>query len=155
MLNYVLYKQNLSLKTMKVNYKIFSALFAMIMLVTLSCEDENETKISTYNDDESHNAGQNCMDCHTPGGEGEGWFEVAGTVYDSTRTNTPNATGTLHYTLQVDALGNFYTTEDMKAPGGLYVAVQGDNQTNNMQSILPSRNCNSCHGVETERIWTK
>ena len=141
-------------------------LFAMTMLVTLSCEEENETKISTYNDDESHNAGQNCMNCHTPGGEGEGWFEVAGTVYDSTRTNTypnatvkfysgPNGTGTLHYNLQVDAFGNFYTTEDMKAPGGLYVAVQGDNQTNHMQSILPSRNCNSCHGVETERIWTK
>ncbi len=141
---------------MKVNYKIFSALFSMLMLVMLSCEKENETKISTYNDDESHNAGQNCMDCHTPGGEGEGWFEVAGTVYDSTRTNTyPNATGTLHYTLQVDALGNFYTTEDMKAPAGLYVAVQGDNQTNHMQSILSSRNCNSCHGVGTERIWTK
>ena len=151
---------------MKANSKIFSALFLMLTFVMLSCEDENETKISTYNDDESHNAGQNCMDCHTPGGEGEGWFEVAGTVYDSTRTNTypnatvkfysgPNGTGTLHYTLQVDARGNFYTTEDMKAPGGLYVAVQGDHQTNYMQSILPSRNCNSCHGVETERIWTK
>ena len=138
----------------------------MLMLATLSCEDENETKISTYNDDESHNAGTNCMTCHTQGGEGEGWFEVAGTVYDSARINTypnatvkfysgPNGTGTLHYTLQVDARGNFYTTEDMKAPGGLYVAVQGDHQTNYMQSILPSRNCNSCHGVETERIWTK
>jgi hypothetical protein len=153
---------------MKVNSKIFSALFLILTFVMLSCEDENEneTKISTYNDDESHKAGHNCMSCHTPGGEGEGWFEVAGTVYDSTLTNTypnatvkfysgPNGTGTLHYTLQVDALGNFYTTEDMKAPGGLYVAVQGDLQTNHMQSILSSRSCNSCHGVGTERIWTK
>jgi hypothetical protein len=151
---------------MKVNSKIFSALFLFLTFVMLSCEDENETKISTYNDDESHNAGQNCMNCHTPGGEGEGWFEVAGTVYDSTLTNTypnatvkfysgPNGTGTLHYTLQVDALGNFYSTEDFNFANGLYVAVQGDLQTNHMLSSVNSGQCNSCHGVETERIWTK
>jgi len=96
----------------------------MITFVILSCEDENEnaTKISTYNDDESHKAGHNCMSCHTPGGEGEGWFEVAGTVYDSTLIDTyPNATV------------KFYS---------------GPNGTS-------SRNCNSCHGVGTERIWTK
>lgn len=132
------------------------ALFVMMMVVMLSCEEGNETMISTYDSDESHKAGQNCMNCHTKGGEGEGWFEVAGTVYDSSGTSTyPNGTGTLHYTLQADALGNFYSTEEMNSPGGLYVSVQGDLQTNHMLSILSSRNCNSCFGTETDRIWTK
>lgn len=142
------------------------ALCVMMMVAMLSCEEGNETMISTYDSDESHKAGQNCMNCHTKGGEGEGWFEVAGTVYDSSGTSTypnatvkfysgPNGTGTLQYTLQVDARGNFYSTEEMNAPGGLYVSVQGDLQTNHMLSILDSRNCNSCHGAGTDRIWTK
>jgi hypothetical protein len=138
----------------------------MMMVGVLSCEKGNETKISTYNSNASHNMGKNCMNCHTKGGEGEGWFEVAGTVYDSERVNTypnatvrfysgPNGTGDLKYTLQVDALGNFYSTEGFNFGNGLYASVQGDIQTNYMQSSLSSGQCNSCHGNSTGRISTE
>ena len=62
------------------------------MFVFQSCEKEDEgcdeDNISIAGDDESHNAGQNCMQCHYDGGEGEGCFVVAGTVYDSLQQNT-------------------------------------------------------------------
>jgi hypothetical protein len=136
------------------------------MVVMLSCEKENETKISKYNSDDSHNAGLNCMTCHTKGGEGEGWFEVAGTVYESNRTTTypnatvrfytgPNGTGDLKYTIQVDGLGNFYTTEGISFGGGLYVSVEGDQQVKHMPSAVTTGACNSCHGGQTGKIWTE
>ena len=153
---------------MKNKAKPLLALTLLIMVVMLSCENENEneTKISTYNSSKSHNAGQNCMNCHTKGGEGEGWFEVAGTVYDSQKANTypnatvrlysgPNGAGDLIVTLQVDELGNFYSTEGINFGGGLYPSVQGDVQTNYMQSSIATGQCNSCHGNTTGRIWTE
>jgi len=146
--------------------KTIIAVFSLIMVIMLSCEEGNETKISKYNSDASHNTGQNCMNCHKSGGEGDGVFEVAGTVYESTRTTTypnatvkfytgPNGTGNLKYTIQVDALGNFYTTEGISFGSGLYVSVEGDQQTNYMQSSLTTGACNSCHGGQTGKIWTE
>jgi len=146
--------------------KTLLVVFSLIMLVMVSCEENNETKISKYNSSDSHNAGLNCMTCHTQGGEGEGRFEVAGTVYESNRTTTfpnatvrfysgPNGTGDLKYTIQVDALGNFYTTEGISFGSGLYVSVEGDQQTNHMPSSLTTGACNSCHGGQTGKIWTE
>jgi cytochrome c553 len=142
------------------------ALFSLIMVVMLSCEKENETKISKYNSDDSHNVGLNCMTCHTQGGEGHGVFEVAGTVYESNRTTTypnatvrlysgPSGTGDLKYTIQVDALGNFYTTEGINFGSGLYASVEGNQQTHHMQSSITTGACNSCHGGQTGKIWTE
>lgn len=148
--------------------KTLLALPLLIMIVLLSCENENEneTKISTYNSSESHNAGQNCMNCHTSGGEGEGRFVVAGTVYDSQKTNTypnatvrfysgPDGTGDLVATLQVDNLGNFYSTEAINFGSGLFVSVQGETQTRYMPTSLTTGACNSCHGNNVGRIWTE
>jgi hypothetical protein len=106
------------------------------------------------------------MTCHKSGGEGEGLFEVAGTVYESNRTTTfpnatvrfysgPNGTGDLKYTIQVDALGNFYTTEGISFGSGLYVSVEGNQGTNYMPSSLSIGACNSCHGGQTGKIWTE
>ncbi len=146
---------------------IFALLFLGVLLFQ-SCENEgiepNEQKISVYGGTESHNTGQSCMACHVQGGSGEGWFNVAGTVYDSLKTNPyPNATiklftepggaGTLAYTIQVDALGNFYTTESIEFGGGLYVSTQGSQSTKHMQSIVTNGDCNSCHGNSVDKIW--
>jgi len=145
-------------------------IFTLVFFIQ-SCNDDdemgkNETKISSYNDDESHNTGQNCMNCHVQGGSGEGWFNVAGTVYDSTKTNVypnatvqfftgPEGTGDLKYTIEVDGLGNFYTTEDIDFGDGLYTAVQGNSVTLSMISPLSMGECSSCHGNSVDRIWTK
>jgi len=144
----------------------FISLTLMFVLIQ-SCEkeNENESKISSNGSGESHHTGIDCMSCHKQGGSGEGWFNIAGTVYESTKTSGypnasvklytgPNGTGTLKYTIQVDALGNFYTTDNIDFGSGLYVAVQGNTLTKNMSSAVTAGQCNSCHGVSTDKIWT-
>ncbi|MCK5066673.1 MAG: hypothetical protein KAR16_04520 [Bacteroidales bacterium] len=134
-----------------------------------SCEEnenENETKISSYNSTESHKAGQNCMTCHKSGGSGEGWFTVAGTVYDSTKAATfpnatvrlftgPEGTGNLIMDIEVDGNGNFYTTESIDFGNGLYTLVEGNLITKHMNSVISTGQCSSCHGVSTDRVWVK
>ncbi len=150
--------------------------FMLILLFALlsSCrnsfgdgdEGENETKISRYNSEKSHNAGENCISCHKEGGEGDGWFSAAGTVYDSLLKNTyPNAViklytqkngnGNIVKIIEVDRLGNFYTTENIDFSSGLFAAVEGRNVIKYMQSSVETGQCGSCHGAKINRIWVK
>ena len=138
-------------------------------IIVVACEEEgeNETKISTYSSSESHNTGKNCMDCHKSGEPGEGWFIVAGTVYDTSLstiypnatvklTSEPNGSGTIMTQIAVDKNGNFYTTESVSFGQGLYVAVMGEGGTvKYMGSKITSGQCNSCHGVSTDKIWAE
>lgn len=152
--------------------KIFTLLILVIstMLILSSCEndddDGDEKMVSKYNEMESHKMGENCMSCHKSGGEGEGWFNLAGTVYDSEKTitypnatvkiyNAPNGGGSLIGTIEVDGLGNFYTTDNIDFENGLYVTVTGDNTTEHMLGPVITGQCNSCHGTSTARIWTR
>lgn len=140
------------------------------LLLFESCEKEedegNEEMISSYNETESHNMGQDCMICHKQGGDGEGWFVVAGTVYDSLKTSTypnstvklfsgPNGTGNLVATIEVDGLGNFYSTNNIDFSSGLFTSVSGNTATEHMNSSITTGNCNSCHGESVDRIWAK
>ena len=149
-------------------------LFVFSFLFFISCQNEDsidddndlfEMKTSSFNSDDSHNFSQNCMSCHTENGTGEGVFEVAGTIYGLQKVNTypnatvnfftePNGNGILKYTIEVDKLGNFYTTSKLDFDQGLYTAVQGNTEINYMNGIVSSGQCNSCHGTSTERIWT-
>jgi len=162
----MIYKQNMNMKS---KVKTFGFLVFIILIISQSCEKENDNEndplVSSYGENESHNMGQNCMSCHKQGGNGEGWFNLAGTIYDDLLTNTypnatvylftgPNGTGTQKYTVQVDAKGNFYTTENIDFEDGLYPAVQGNQTPNYMVSSVSNGQCNSCHGVSTENIWT-
>lgn len=149
---------------MKINYLII-ALFSFILFTACEKENENETKISKNNTDESHNLGQNCMSCHVSGGSGEGWFTVAGSMYDNSQTNPypngsvkvttePNGLGTTVQTIEIDSKGNFYTTETIDFGSGLYVGVFGTNgEQKFMSSKITNGNCNSCHGNTTDKIW--
>lgn len=128
--------------------------------------EQGETKISNYNSFESHNTGQNCMGCHKSGGSGEGWFNVASTVYDSLQ-QTPYANGTvklfsqangggvLKYTIKVDGNGNFYTTQNIDFGTGLFPVVETINETKYMSTAITTGNCTSCHGNITGKIWSK
>ncbi len=145
---------------------LLAVLIISTVTVFQSCsKGKNETKISNYNDTESHKAGRNCMNCHYDGGSGEGWFTIAGTVYDSLKNSPypnatirlysgPNGTGSLMGTIEVDGLGNFYTTNQINFENGLYVSVSGNTTTKNMITPINSGQCNSCHGESTDRIWT-
>ena len=143
--------------------------FSLLVISFQSCQKENdgenETKISAAGTSRSHNAGRNCMDCHSQGGSGDGWFTVAGTAYNSAKTNiypnvtvklytAINGTGTLKYTVQGDALGNFYTTQTIDFGSGLYPAVQGTAGPKYMSTAITTGRCNSCHGVSTDKMWT-
>lgn len=149
------------------NKIVLAGFLAISMIFASSCEKENEneskTKISAHNTSESHNEGKNCMTCHKSGGEGEGWFNVAGTVYQSSLTSVypnatvklysgPNGTGTLKYTVEVDSKGNFYTTENIDFGSGLYPSVAGSSPKY-MNSKATTGQCNSCHGVSQDKIW--
>lgn len=142
----------------------------MLIIGLNSCvEDKNnkcgETKISRSNESESHNQGKNCMSCHVSGGEGEGCFITAGTVYQSSKTSTvsagtvelysePNGGGTLVATLSVDKLGNFYSTNSVDFGSGLYpVVTSNTGQKKYMGSRTSTGACGSCHGGSQEVIW--
>lgn len=145
-------------------------LFAFILMLTIvqSCtEDEyGSIKDSTTGSSESHNMGQNCMNCHKPSGGEAPVFNVAGTIYNEALTvansnatvklyTGPNETGTLKYTIQVDAKGNFYSTSAIDFTGGLYPSVMGDRSTYSMSTPIKSGACNSCHNsITTSRMWT-
>ncbi len=153
---------------MKLKIILNTILVLGAVLIGQSCENEgeNETKISSKNSNESHKMGENCMSCHKKGSSGEGWFNVAGTVYTELKTTAypnatikfytePNGAGTLKYTVFGDARGNFYTTENIDFGSGLYTSVQGATTTNHMISPVTSGQCNSCHSSSTEKIWIK
>jgi len=146
--------------------KILFLAFCFISIFFISCEKEgNETVISQYLSSESHNFGNNCMECHQKGGEGEGWFTVAGSVSNADQTSPyPNATvelttlsqntGTVIKTIEVDTKGNFYTTENISFGSGLYVTVKGQNgEVQHMLAPITSGECNLCHGSTTPKIW--
>jgi hypothetical protein len=106
------------------------------------------------------------MNCHKQNGSGEGVFNIAGTVYDSLKTfpypnstvklyTGPNGTGILKYTIQVDAIGNFFSTESIEFGSGLFPAVEGLHGIEYMFSVVTMGQCNSCHGVTAVKIWTR
>ena len=153
---------------MKHSWVIIGLVAASVAMLGQSCESEggDEVNISQYDGDKSHNKGQNCMNCHKSGGEGEGWFSAAGTVYNAALTasnpNTtvklytgPNGTGNLVKIIEGDGLGNFFTTEDIDFGVGLYPAIEGATTTRYMSTTAASGQCNSCHGVSTTKIWTE
>lgn len=160
----------------KIIFNSFSILFvASLITLLFSCKkdkkndsgNEVETNISSKGETESHNNGQNCMNCHVSGGQGKGIFVVAGSVYDSLQTsNRINGTITLYSaangsgssvaTIYVDGNGNFFTTETVDFVNGLYPSIKSSNgDVHYMPTSVSNGRCNSCHGVNARKIWVK
>jgi len=146
---------------------LFSILSCCIFFF-IACEEENgehEVKISKSFSDESHKTGQDCMSCHVSGGGGEGWFTVAGSVYNKELTDVnpnglvqftteANGSGAIIEEVEVDGKGNFYTTEPIDFGDGLYVLVQSsEGKIRYKNSKITNGACNSCHGLSTDKIW--
>jgi hypothetical protein len=97
----------------------------------------------------SHNAGKNCLSCHS--------FTAAGTVYKSDGTTAyPGAVirlttasgggGTLVAALTADPSGNVYTNASINFGTGLYVTATGTGgATTPMGPAITSGACNNCH----------
>lgn len=144
-------------------------LAALLSSSVVACGGASETasaggpSSSHYGGTYSHRAGENCVGCHRPGRDGVGWFTVAGTVYEpnlsvvnpdtTVRLFTgPGATGTLVGTIEVDALGNFYTTRPIDFSGGLYPVLYGKQDVEYKALVTTSGECSRCHGVGIERL---
>ncbi len=142
------------------------------LIFTFGCNHAHEgacaeDKTSSHGSEESHNTGENCMNCHSINGSGEGCFKIAGSVYDSLNTKTqpdvtvrlysgPNGTGVLKATVDGDRLGNFFTSDGVKFSGWLFPSVTGPSgKTEYMTTGITDGACNNCHGVTEKKIWVK
>jgi hypothetical protein len=97
----------------------------------------------------SHNAGRDCLSCHS--------FAIAGTAYKSDGVTVyPGATikltteaaggGSLVASLTADGSGNFYTGNTVNLGAGVYATATGTSGTATaMSAAVTSRACNSCH----------
>ena len=138
------------------------SLFSILICFIISCTIES---ISATDSKNSHHTGENCMKCHYSGGDGKGIFTVAGTVYNSQKTDPvqnptiylfsqPNGGGNLILELNGDLNGNFYTTQNINFLNGLYPAVSRIGSLKYMTGTVTSGACSSCHSVSTDRVWT-
>lgn len=148
-------------------FKILTIWVLLVLITIYACKKEknNEINISKNGEFESHNMGNNCMTCHVSGGKGEGWFKVAGTVYDSLLSNTiangkvelytqANGQGDKVMTVEIDGKGNFYTTENIDFNQGLFpVVISQSGKKKFMASSINQGACNSCHNVNQTKIW--
>lgn len=137
----------------------------LICFLIFSCTHikDNESNVSRHGEKRSHNNGKNCFSCHAQGGDGEGWFNLAGSVWNSSGSagvadvnvmlySGPNGEGELKYMIEGDVKGNFFTTEKIDFSSGLYPAVQHGNKTLYMSSPIQNGSCNTCHGAGTKKI---
>jgi hypothetical protein len=150
------------------NSKYAPIILTLVFSLFVGCDDlwedddegHNETKISANGDDESHHTGDNCMQCHKEGGEGEGWFTVAGTVYYADLiTPYPNAvvylgqgpmsSGPWLMSIEVDSKGNFYTTEDIDWVAVGLISIADDTLASASMWYPTNGACNSCHDGST------
>ena len=148
---------------MKIKFLLLLFTILCTVFIFIACEKDHE-HTSQNGETESHNMGQNCMNCHSASGNNEHKFYIAGTVYDSTKT-TPLANGKVEFydavsggnlvlTLEVDGNGNFYTTNNINFGNGLHPKVISPNgQVKEMGSLTSNGGCGSCHGANQPRIW--
>ncbi len=144
---------------MKIYVSIFLISIVLFSWVTSCKKFENESNISEWNEDESHENGENCMNCHYSYGEGEGWFSVAGTAqgnFSKTSVVVKSAlSGNVLATIPVDELGNFYTTENIDIADGIKVDIYDANGNLHlrMNEIIYTGECNLCHdGKEQSKL---
>tara|TARA_B110000305_G_C19192956_1_gene517480 strand:- start:248 stop:685 length:438 start_codon:yes stop_codon:yes gene_type:complete len=135
--------------------------FMSLVMFIVACQkfeiQELETLISTHDEDESHHYGENCMNCHYSAGRSEGVFTVGGSVSG----NFKNATMEFYkdgivkavHKVEVDKLGNAYTTEDIDFSEGLSVGVRNRNgKIEFMDDKIFNGQCNLCHGTKIEEV---
>jgi|AntRauTorckE6833_2_1112554.scaffolds.fasta_scaffold78681_1 cytochrome c553 len=150
---------------MKTPLKTFLILAVALAATLISCDDDidDDPVISKNGDTGSHHQGANCSGCHNSNQITV--FSVSGTIFQEDLRNTApngmvmlytgkNGSGSLVKTIEVDANGNFYTTENIDFTQALYpVAESARGASMFMPRPATSGACNSCHGTQEEVIW--
>jgi len=136
------------------NKRVIIALvfFSFMTFWLIACsKSKNYIKISEHGQGRSHNTGQNCMNCHYQEGPGAGWYSLAGSVSGNYQNHSIRVFDALSQdllaTVEVDLLGNFYTTESINFSNGTTVdIVDGQGQViKAMSTIVTNGQCNLCH----------
>ena len=131
--------------------------FSSLLILIIACQkfeiQEFETVISSHNEDESHHYGENCMNCHYSAGRSEGVFTVGGSVSGNFKNATlefyKNGIAKPVNKVEVDKLGNAYTTEDIDFSEGLRVGVRNrSGEIEFMEDKVFHGQCNLCHGTK-------
>jgi hypothetical protein len=128
---------------------------ACLVLASAGCggTESSIQSVSHAGETLSHEPGTNCMGCHSRGGGALSWFTAAGTLLLKDGTVRTAGTVTLggmqsHTVLEIDGLGNFFTTEDVGLPSDPVIPEVFDNATGKttiMPFSTPSAACNCCH----------
>lgn len=153
--------------------KIIKLLTPVLLICTIfySCKhtiNDNtnlaDQEASRHGSNKSRGMSGDCISCHKLRGSGEGVFTLGGTVFKpDLKTIQPNGyiklysgpqgTGVLLKTIEVDALGNFYSDANYNFTLPIYpAAVSAGGSVKYMGSSLSGGSCNSCHGVSTDVI---
>ena len=112
--------------------------------------------VSSTGSTKSHHMGESCTTCHQAKGPGKGRFTLAGTLHDANGVRVTGGRVTLSaapggqalHTIEVDALGNFYTTRDVGLDkASLFVAVEAADGSKRAPMPFPTLSgaCNHCH----------
>jgi hypothetical protein len=147
---------------MKRIYRVLG--FCVIVSITIySCTHVSGTYISAHGSRAGSSMKDNCMNCHKTGAT-YGGFIVAGSVYaPDGNTRYPNATITLFKdsmglvtntilgTIEVDGVGNFYTTHPIDLSQGVHPMLSSQNGDTTMMTVTTNGACNSCHGTSIQR----
>ncbi len=151
-------------------YSLFLLIPALVIasfVVSAFTMTEETQVISKPNTKKSHEFGNDCMSCHKKGGSAKSIFMVSGSVLDEARAKIyknpvvklyteRKGQGELVATILGDALGNFYSTENIDFSIGLYPTLVGTNGVaepiKHMSRPIFSGSCNSCHGPKEEKL---
>lgn len=142
------------------------AIVVALILSSFILQDD-VTIVSKPDMKKSHEFGNDCMSCHKKGGKAKSVFTVSGSVLDEARAKIyknpviqlyteRKGQGELVATLLGDALGNFYSTENIDFSIGLYPTLIGTDGVaepiKHMARPIFSGSCNSCHGPKEEKL---
>jgi len=151
-------------------YSLFLLILALVVatfVVSAFTIVEEPQVTSKPNIKKSHEFGNDCMSCHKQGGTAKSIFMVSGSVLDEARAKIyknpaiklyteRKGQGELVATILGDALGNFYSTENIDFSIGLYPTLIGTDGAaepiKHMSRPIFSGSCNSCHGPKEEKL---
>ena len=146
---------------------LIPTLVVVTFIVSAFTMAEETSLISKPNMKKSHEFGTDCMSCHKKGGAAKSIFMVSGSVLDEARSKIyknpviklyteRKGQGELVGTILGDALGNFYSTENIDFSIGLYPTLVGTEGVaepiKHMSRPIFSGSCNSCHCTREEKL---
>jgi hypothetical protein len=141
---------------------LLAAIFIFTGIHCASSLKSGKDNIESSKPVSSHKPGFDCMDCHKPENLKIPSFKVAGTIYAENNEGLAKAVIKLYsdekgsgapvISLTSDKKGSFYTVSPVDFGTGLYPRVTFGTKTLIMDPPVTRGACNSCHGLNGEKI---